>query len=425
MGLLQLIEGLCPPDEVLRVTVSRCLRARSKASDCRACADLCPAQAITFDGPRPVSVDEQRCLRCGLCVAACPTEALELPGLAPVRLLQRSEEQVKSGASKQPEGQGQACFTCALGPRRAEGGPGAVDVPCLGALSPAVLATVALRRGSVALVTGEPECGACQIREWGWRALQCSVEEVRGMIRFFGFNAEVTVTVRLPEEMRAGREAGPGEEGGRTTSRQEFLAGMMRGATRAGVSLLPSFLTGGEQEPEPSGQPGRRPEPRLPEGRRLLLEAIRAGGPLPTAAPVPGARAHGALPLGRVQVSSACEPCDVCSLVCPSGALGKRLEAAAGAEAAAGVLLHEAGRCLGCGTCVRACPRHALVLAAPEDPSEVLGPPRPLARFSLRACRQCGEAFWSGEEEVCGRCRAKLELIRRLSLGEATVGSGA
>lgn len=420
MGLLQLIEGLCPSDEVLQVTVSRCLRARSKASNCRACADLCPAQAITFDGPEPVSVDEQRCLRCGLCVAACPTEALELPGLAPVRLLQRSEEQVKSGASRQPAGQGQACFTCALGPRRAEGGPGAVAVPCLGALSPAVLATVALHRGSVALVTGEPECGACQIRAQGWRVLQRSVEEARDTIRFFGFNAEITVIARLPEEAGAGREARPGEDGGRTTSRQEFLAGMMRGATRAGVSLLPSFLTGGEQEQEPPGQPGRRREPRLPEGRRLLLEAIRgSGGPPPTAAPVPGARVHGALPFGRVQVSSVCEPCDVCSLVCPSGALGKHLEAAAGA------LLHEPGRCLGCGTCVRACPRHALALGAAEDPSEVLGPPRPLARFILRACRQCGEAFWSGEEEVCGRCRAKLELMRRLSLGEATVGSGA
>jgi Ni,Fe-hydrogenase III small subunit/ferredoxin len=50
------------------------------ADDCRACADVCPTQAITtrsHDGTGPrLDVDYGRCVVCQLCTEACPTGAL-------------------------------------------------------------------------------------------------------------------------------------------------------------------------------------------------------------------------------------------------------------------------------------------------------------------------------------------------------------
>jgi Ni,Fe-hydrogenase III small subunit/Pyruvate/2-oxoacid:ferredoxin oxidoreductase delta subunit len=46
------------------------------APDCRACAAVCPTDAITGDG-NALTLDIGRCLFCADCVAACPTGALQ------------------------------------------------------------------------------------------------------------------------------------------------------------------------------------------------------------------------------------------------------------------------------------------------------------------------------------------------------------
>lgn len=55
----------------------RCLLARSAASKCRACADACPAEALTAsdDG---LGFLETACVGCGLCLPACPEQAIEM-----------------------------------------------------------------------------------------------------------------------------------------------------------------------------------------------------------------------------------------------------------------------------------------------------------------------------------------------------------
>jgi 4Fe-4S ferredoxin len=40
---------------------------------CQACADVCPSNAISYDGER-VHVDERFCLFCGACENVCPAE---------------------------------------------------------------------------------------------------------------------------------------------------------------------------------------------------------------------------------------------------------------------------------------------------------------------------------------------------------------
>ncbi len=50
--------------------------------DCKACADICPTQAITMrpGGPARLDVDYGRCVVCQLCAEACPTGAMAASG---------------------------------------------------------------------------------------------------------------------------------------------------------------------------------------------------------------------------------------------------------------------------------------------------------------------------------------------------------
>jgi ferredoxin len=45
---------------------------------CGACAEICPADAITVDDV--AKVDSELCTECGACVEECPVEAITLEG---------------------------------------------------------------------------------------------------------------------------------------------------------------------------------------------------------------------------------------------------------------------------------------------------------------------------------------------------------
>lgn len=52
-----------------------CVRRRFRFSSCRACADVCPAQAFSL-AQGQVSIDTTRCIACGDCLFVCPVDAI-------------------------------------------------------------------------------------------------------------------------------------------------------------------------------------------------------------------------------------------------------------------------------------------------------------------------------------------------------------
>ncbi|MBI1831861.1 MAG: 4Fe-4S binding protein [Planctomycetes bacterium] len=62
---------------------------------CRACADVCPHDALRFGSAGP-SIDAELCQGCGACTAACPVAALERGFLPDEQLWQKVQAAVAS-----------------------------------------------------------------------------------------------------------------------------------------------------------------------------------------------------------------------------------------------------------------------------------------------------------------------------------------
>lgn len=63
------------------VITSRCVRVTLRFATCRACADVCPVQAIAVKEDK-FTLNSEICLSCGDCLFVCPTEAIS--GIEPV-----------------------------------------------------------------------------------------------------------------------------------------------------------------------------------------------------------------------------------------------------------------------------------------------------------------------------------------------------
>ncbi len=73
------VRNPCPPlDEDAR-GIPALTEALCSGNDCRACAEVCPTDAITVSGQEGqgnVSLDLGACIACGLCIDNCPTDTI-------------------------------------------------------------------------------------------------------------------------------------------------------------------------------------------------------------------------------------------------------------------------------------------------------------------------------------------------------------
>src|SRR5690606_29963634 len=99
-----------------------------RGAACTRCMEICPAQAITVDGPT-LSVDLDQCPGCGLCLHACPAEVFETKRWSERTPLANVEELETVGVE----------FFCKLHPHPEAGQrkSGGLQIPtCLAAMSP-------------------------------------------------------------------------------------------------------------------------------------------------------------------------------------------------------------------------------------------------------------------------------------------------
>ena len=155
----------------VRLIAGRCVRERHAGAKCTACADACPARALSFEGAA-LRIIAPACEGCGACAAACPRDALELPGAG-------WREAVAAVPSS-------GVLECRCS--HAAQGPG-TPVPCIGGLC-ATTRLELLRGGlrTLRIATGVCEGCPAEVRCEGVTLRNAFVRDLREMAGAFGLS---------------------------------------------------------------------------------------------------------------------------------------------------------------------------------------------------------------------------------------------
>lgn len=346
----------------LSVKWESCVHSRSRAATCRACVDGCPAKAVSLDGPRgSVKVELAACTSCGRCQALCPTEVFH--GVADVTAF---------------VAQAGATLSCS-------------PTFCLSLLTTEDFVTVALRQGTVK-VDGAG-CTTCRASP---SLVGERVERATAFLSASGFAAKLVEVVK------------PGALPAAVAPAPVVVAPSRR-------ALLRRLVPGAEPAPQPplalaplgSGalDPSKMKDKPLPARRQRLLAQLAASS---------RERAATALPTDEVDFTSdkvldlaTCTGCLQCVSACPTAAL----TSSRGLDE----VRFDAARCVKCGTCHDVCEPRSLTLARRFDTSLLTAPARSLARFTVKACSECGVRFkYDGGDAVCPRCAGHDDEARAL-----------
>jgi ferredoxin len=337
----------------------RCLRYRYRYSTCQRCAQACAYDAIA-PNDTGVELDAGRCRNCALCTSACPTGALTPPNLARIDILKRCL------------GRPRVAFACASSGIAAD-----ESVPCLGALDAAMLAYLG-KRGIEVVLRGTVLCADCPHGETGMSALAAHLEGRAALKE--AHPSEQWAALRVWDE-----ETDAGQRGNfRPGRRQLFRQLVGRGVDQA--------LEAAQTLPAPvEAKAIRAGAWYVPEMRELLQIVCRGNGA--PAGPVP---AHSSLPLGHIRLEGACNACEACFRVCPTGAIQIR------EDDNTWQLTFSQDKCVGCGVCLEVCQPRALVAAEriPPDGREAVW-----RRLAKQRCSRCDRHFVSAvPASTCAVC---------------------
>ena len=303
---------------VPRYTGPRCLLERHTVGGCDACHSACPHEAIeTPPGTYGVRVDPQKCTGCGLCVQACPTGALEYDLMTPLQSVHDQREQ--PAESREPSGPPEATLTCV------PSGAGGPSLPCLGRVTPALVAAAGAWDVPLTLIHGD--CAACPVgRADVPERLGAVVEQAQTLRAATGRPARVTVRAAVPEDQ--GRAL--------KVSRRGAFTSLLRAGSRQISQNLP-------ERPLPFVDWSDPPQ-RTPQEWTWRRKALK---------PVPPAGVGVVWPAPLVDEK--CIDCPVCANVCPTEAITRELRPEGGVR-----LLLNLGACTGCMACLHSCPPGAI-----------------------------------------------------------------
>ena len=292
-----------------------CLAVRG--GGCRACAEVCPHDAITIT--RTVTIEPIDCTGCGLCVAVCPSFAL-----AP------RERVVTDHAVRCSQVQGET-----------------TSVVCLARLQASDLVRMAAPGRPLTLARSD--CADCDI---GGAAVPAAIDRAaaaaRELLALHGRTLELEVVEVERFDLPRDRLE---------ISRRDLLRGGWKEIRRSSSVLLAPLEGFAEADAD------------AVDRRALPVEHQRRMRAIELSKPEPGT----VVPLSLPEVLDGCILCPACARACPTNALRRVFDG----DAAGGARLElDNDRCIGCDACVDACPVDVVRMREDVTWGEVTGPPR-------------------------------------------------
>ena len=347
----------------VRQQADACIRSKSPWVKCHNCQEVCPVDGIDLEAGRPGITE---CQRCGLCAVACPSGALEDPERTHSFFLARGREAIAASY--------QAVFACNRS-REEKRGDNWILAACLGAVAPEVMIALAAR-GKVVFLYQAEECASCPWGKKGAGVFQASFNRAQKTLAAMNLPAERLIQTATVAPTMAGGPAGGKAAVPAAMGRREFFRSLIRGIRIPGVDPAPAPA---------------RDTPLISQRRSLILRQA-----LQEARPEGGYPAGATLPLPSLALSGPCYLCNICSRLCPTGAL----------ELAGNELKYTPARCNHCDLCLAVCPQHSLIRG--EDltlEAMVKASTITITAAVEHRCANCGETFQaSAMATECLRC---------------------
>ena len=369
-------------DAFLLLDAERCLRLRSRYSDCEKCAQACPPRVLHMRDEGFGLADG--CLRRGRCSAACPTGALQVDGFPSdlLRIPEQSESPLHVDCWKVPASESPA---------------NAVRVPCLGGIAMHHLVQWHSASGQYGIVLIDRGwCGQCSAGCGSVQPAQEALDASRALLEELGVpERSLPRLLSLPLPRAHMPASIPEAPAAQPLSRREFFASFSRGAVR---TVAPAVVVQHDEQAQSRRARSERVE-STPHSR-MIARAIAIGSQ--RGRPVPAEL------FPALRVSDACRNHKVCAATCPTRALQAYRSDVGRTEGIA----YDAVACIACGDCTRSCPERALTLI-PQSNGKAPHGPTELTRWTLRECCDCGHEFAdSSSGNICQPCRKTRELAR-------------
>lgn len=342
-----------------------CSRGRFPRSRCQLCLQGCPSAALSYD--KTLKIDNNRCTNCGICISRCPN------GVFWSR--KRGDEVIAQDIQRLLDNTGghSIVFAC---PRSTQN-DNIIILPCIGKLTENLLVAPFIFGASQVEIQW-PECSGCACGKC-LSHLEQVISFSRQLITLMGkteSNIRVTKVGKQFTLLSAPDRL----------SRRDLFRRLKVEVRTTGATLLPEF--GGIHQNNAWAQ-------FIGAKRSHLLKTLRTfSGQRSTCVPAEN------IPLANVEINNSCTGCPVCTVLCPTGALGK-VEDNKGVD-----MYFRPDICTGCNICREACLFKAITFTSTiELLNLVTGQVRKLVHLHRKSCSRCGMEFLSTEQEICMTCR--------------------
>ncbi|MEA3373270.1 MAG: 4Fe-4S binding protein [Campylobacterota bacterium] len=358
----------------IALDAGRCVRALSKFSECRHCAEICPTDALQITGMLP-SINLSECVGCGGCVGVCPTEALKLDDFD-------STEFFFQFASESAN-----LISCRK------------NVPCISVLNVEHIISLTALKG--ALVFDMGHCADCEIASSCQPQIEANAEEASYLLEAMENEAKVTLaSIAYKSDEKEVNE----------TDRRDFFRNLtVKNAMKTKLDFDREVETATDERLEhtlDSADIAKMRKKQLTDKRKLFFTALKR---------VEKPSVYHVIDATEVTFTSQklldvdnCTACQMCYRICPTGALSS--------DPKNSKIDFDPFLCIKCQLCHDVCEPKCLTLSPSYNLKEMFEPEvQNLATFKVKNCNECARPFVSLHgEKLCYQCKIEEEEAREL-----------